>query len=129
MDTTDSIAFHGVGITAKCKTLNVKCKTSGHHEPNNNIATISVTTILNSCAVKNAYSGRCVVELKRSLNRVSSPMLVNASTNHRVCMLLSPPFTLPICSGDRKKENSSEAAINPRINFGNRSQITPNVGF
>src|SRR5688572_15400311 len=90
---------------------------------------MSVTIILKSCANRNAYNGRFVSELNKSENFVSNPMLVNASTNHRVWILFTLSFILLIVEGLRKKEKSTEAIMNPIMNFGNRSQMTPSPGL
>src|SRR5690606_16297041 len=93
------------------------------------IATIKVTIILNDCAIRNAYNGFLLLWLNKSLKLVSSPMEVNAKANQRPCKLFKLPFTASTVSAEITKENNKEAKTKPITNFGNRSQIIPNVGF
>jgi hypothetical protein len=67
--------------------------------------------------------------LNRSENFVSNPMLVNAKENQRPCSALRSPLIKSTVCGEITKEKRREAAINPRTNFGNRSQIIPRVGL
>ena len=85
--------------------------------------------ILNNCAIRKAYKGFLLFCLKRSAKFVSKPILVNARANHSPCKFFKLSFTEAVVAGEIKKENKREAAINPRTNFGNRSQMTLPVGF
>ena len=96
---------------------------------NNIKAMASVTIMLNSCAIKNAYSGVLLFCLKRSAKFVSNPMLVKASANQRPCKFFKLSFTPAVVSGQIKNENKIEAPINPNTNFGKRSHITISDGF
>ena len=85
--------------------------------------------MLKSCAIKNAYKGWRLFCLKSSAKFVSKPMLVKASANQSPCKFFKLSFTVTVVSGYIKKENKTEAPINPKTNFGKRSQITFNVGL
>src|SRR5688572_26418182 len=80
-------------------------------------------------AIKNAYKGLRLSCLNKSLNFVSSPILVNANVNQRVCKLFKLPFISFETDGSIINENNREAPINPSTNLGKRSQITLKVGF
>jgi hypothetical protein len=98
-------------------------------QENNIKAIASVMKILNTCAIKKAYKGFLLFCLNKSEKFVSKPMLVKASANHKPCKFFKLSFTVAVVSGEIKNEKRRDAAIKPKTNFGNLSQITFAVGL
>src|SRR5690606_6676679 len=96
---------------------------------NRRYATISVTTILKVWAIRNAYNGLLLSALNKSENLVSRPMLVKASTNHKVWTLFKPPCVASTSDELRPKENKKEAALKPSTNLEKRSHNNFNDGL
>ena len=84
-----------------------------------------VQATLNAWAPRKHQKGRPSSICRRSVNFVSRPMETKASAKKTLRRLVSAGFMAVTSAPGTTKENSSDAAMKPRTNFGKRAQMTP----